>query len=171
MIYTLIAAISRDGFIASRAGKPLSTSASDKKLLREQLALHDVHLYGRRTFDDVLPKNNIDNRHTIYVLTRNAPQKEVSLDGATFVSSLTELFTPKKHEEKALILGGTSLYSYAVENRIATTIYLTVTAELLGGGTPFLQNSDLLTKNYTLVSTSTLEAGEELRIYQKLTSS
>ncbi len=169
MIYTLIAAMSRDGYIADSAGKTLTTSASDKLFLREQLATHDVHLYGRKTFADVAPKPS--PHHKTYVLSREAHPQEPTQSGAVFVTSLEDLFAPKQHGNKALILGGASLYTYAVENGIASIIYLTVTSEVLGDGTPFLHESGLLAKNYVLVSTVPMGGGEELRMYQKLTSS
>lgn len=168
MQYTLIAAISKDGYIANRDGSSITTSAEDKHFLSKQLALHDTHLYGRKTYADVRPKNS--KHRTIYVLSQHiVPQ--ILAPNAHIVSTLEDLFSPKKQTYKALILGGSSLYTYAVERAIPSIIFLTVTSEIVGSGTPFIPDFDQLTKHYELAQTSPLGIGEELRTYKKLTSS
>jgi dihydrofolate reductase len=88
-----------------------------------------------------------------------------------FVATLDELFAPKQEAKKALILGGSSIYTYAIEHAIPSILYITVTSDSVGGGTPFVPQLDVLTKHYVLVQTSPLGSGEELRTYKKLTSS
>jgi dihydrofolate reductase len=169
MQYTLIAAISKDGYLAHKDGSSIATSAEDKHFLSKQLSLHDIHLYGRKTYTDVRPKNS--EHHVIYVLSRHVSSEKPAPTYVNFVATLDELFAPKQEAKKALILGGSSIYTYAIEHAIPSILYITVTSDSVGGGTPFVPQLDVLTKHYVLVQTSPLGSGEELRTYKKLTSS
>lgn len=167
MKITLIAAISSDGFIANNAGVTIKTSQSDKKLLKQLLDSHTTHLYGRKTFEAVLPILRWADTPKRYVLTRDHSTITPVANNAVFVSTLDELFSSKNKTQSSLVLGGTALYDFAIEHALATKIYLTVTPQTLRQGVPFLTRPNMLLRHYTLSSTKRHKNGEEYRIYTK----
>lgn len=132
--FIAIAATTIDGRIAKHSRHFSSwTSKEDKDFLHGILDTCDVILVGRSTYD--MAKKPLSKRNCI-VLTRNTENKKNKL-GLAYLnpakSSLLKLIN-KNNYKRIGILGGEQIYSYCLEKKYLTELFLTIEPVSFGYG-------------------------------------
>lgn len=134
----IIAAISRDGFIARTSGQNSTdwTSQEDKKFFRERTKAAGVMVMGSTTFETI--GKALPGRHMIVY-----SDKDVSHD-----PRYAEIEVTKKDPQELLkdleqrgykevaICGGASIYTLFMKHNAVQTVYLTVHSPLFESGIP-----------------------------------
>lgn len=133
--YSIVAAISCDGKITK--GNSLGsnwTSKEDKKFLHKELDEADVILIGRKTYE--IAEKYLAERNCL-VFTRKIKFPEVMSDKVTFFnleSGDIKKYLKERNYKKAVILGGTEIYSYFLEKNLTDEICLTIEPLIFGEG-------------------------------------
>ena len=170
MYITIIAATSKDGYIAGPDGDLSWTSKEDKQLLHDYVLKSDVLIMGQVTYPKHTKPGTNDNKLRV-VLTHDPKNMQMLSKNTQFVNApLSDVLKDLKSKgyKNALILGGASVYNQAISNKLADTLLISVEPITLGSGLPLysipLSNESLTGYKQTSVTPLNL-AGTELYQY------
>jgi dihydrofolate reductase len=167
----IIAAISRDGFIAKDASHNsfIWTSAEDKKRFVELTKRAGTVIVGSGTYETFprdengMPKPLKDRLNIVYSRSKifTGPNVEMTTDEPKI---LVEKLAKRGLKEVAVIGGGV-IYKAFLDSNLADTIYLTVEPVAFGSGIPFFKGN--LDDKFDLISEETLGQGSIFKEYKK----
>ena len=135
--YQAVVAVSIDGKIAEYSGHFSDwTSSEDKSFLHATLDACDVVIVGNTTYQ--LALEPLKKRNCV-VFTRSVFTTERINPGLLYFNpsrvSLAD-FIKKMRYKIIVILGGTQVYSYCLQNNLIDELYLTVEPIVFGSGLP-----------------------------------
>ena len=150
--YILFAAVSLDGKISENSKKiPDWTSREDWKFFQKELSLCDAVVVGRKTF--VVAKQYMKKRR-VFVLTHKATKGS---ENTSFINPVkNDLKKNLSQFKRVAIVGGSTVYAYAIKNKLADELFLTVEPVILGSGIPFIKEGILSKKEWVLMDTKVL---------------
>ena len=148
MYCTIIAAVSLDGFIADANGVSIKTSPEDTEILKQLLASHEVHVMGRKTFEAHVSKKASSKKR---IVLTSSPETLIKKYGpiATFTSEPIEHILATQ-QTPALVLGGSEVYTQALQTNYVDKVVLVIEPMLVKRGTPFLHYGSLEALGYKL---------------------
>lgn len=163
--YLAIAAATLDGKIAAHESHFSGwTSPEDKTFMRALLSQCDVVIVGNSTYKTA--KKPLSKRNCI-VLTRSVRTTKQPAPNLLYLNtkgaSLKQIIK-KAGYKKIAILGGAQTYSYCLENKMLTDLYLTIEPVIFGAGIPLFAGKYKLRK-VKIVSTKKLNKTGTLLIH------
>lgn len=171
MTTILIAAITLDGKIAKSAYHNVNwTSKTDKQFFRKKTRKAGAVIFGSNTYEAIgrpMPKclNIIMTRqpHKYQSKTQEGLLEFTSDSPQAILSDLT-----KRGFKKAVIGGGSAIYSLFLKEKLIDEIYLTIAPKIFGKGVSLFQEIDVDESDWELIDISRLEKSEVLVKYSKL---
>lgn len=166
--YILLAASTLDGKIAKHDHHFTDwTSPEDKKHLHKILDKCDVIIVGSKTYKTA--RTPLSKRNCI-VFTRSVKTGRHVNDNLLYINpqnvNLKKYLIEKKYK-KVCILGGTSIYSWALKNNMIDEIFLTIEPIIFGQGLN-LFDINIKKRQFKLASSKKLnKAGSILLHYKK----
>lgn len=158
---TLLAAASKDGFIADSSGNGDFSSPEDKAHLRSFLRSGqcDCFICGRKTADEFQSRLTYK---PLFVLT-HTPDKERT--DRTEFSSIEELVSAlvQKNLNAPALLGGAQAYYHFLDADAVSRIILTEESLILGAGTRLDTEKHL--RRFTLIQTRVLSPQTAVKTY------
>lgn len=138
----MLAAVTMDGKIARHDHHGSTwTSREDKTHLHKILDGCDVLLVGRKTYETAR-KPLSQRRCWIFTHSPHSQSQKKSIGSPLFLSPRRQnlLHQLEKHQfYRVAILGGTSVYSWFLKNRLIDELYLTIEPIIFGQGLPLFQ--------------------------------
>jgi len=148
MHITLVAAISKDGFLTKGDNSKVSgwTSEADKQFYKQIRAKHDLIVMGKNTY---LAGAGLAVSGTLKIILTKDPSKFNDHEVADQLEfrNLTPIEFVKEYQEKyddCLLLGGGQVYYSFIKAGLIDEIFLTIEPLIHGGGVPFLPNGKKL---------------------------
>lgn len=131
----LLAAISKDGFIADSYGNGNFSSAEDKQQFRLFLRSEncDCFVCGRKTAEEF--KDRLRYK-PLFVLSSQPKKNE---DNYIFIKNLSELFHEmnERNLSKCALLGGAKTYHYFLDNNVVEEMRITEENLIFNNGVKF----------------------------------
>jgi dihydrofolate reductase len=139
--YTAYIASSIDGIIAKNKSSGTDwTSREDWNFFQKSLSKADAVIAGHNTYK--VAKERLDKRNTIVLTSKTKNIKTVGK--VTFLNpKVTNLrnFCASKNYKNIAIVGGSSAYSFCLENKILDELFVTVEPYIFGSGVPMFRSS------------------------------
>ncbi len=163
--FIAIAATTLDGKIAANDHQFSDwTSREDKKFMRALLEKCDVVVVGNKTYKTA--KKPLSKRNCI-VLTRSVKSTARKAPNLLYLNTKganLKNVIQKAGYKKIAVLGGAQTYSYCLENKMLTDLYLTIEPVIFGAGIPLFAGKYKLRK-VKIVSTKKLNKTGTLLIH------
>lgn len=166
--YILLAAVTLDGKIARHDNHFTNwTSREDKQHLRNILDKCDVIIVGNKTYKTAY--HRLRKRNCI-VFTRTVKNTKQENARCLYVNAenvdIKSLIAQKKYKN-ICILGGTSIYSFALENNMVDEIYLTIEPYIFGNGLSLFDAKIKNKRKFKLVSIKKLNSKGSILLQYK----
>lgn len=165
--YTAIVAVTIDGKIARHGdGGSDWTSLEDKAFMRAKLQEMDVVVVGRTTYQQY--QKPLSKRNCV-VFTRSVSKSKKESENLTYfnpqVAKIENLINENKYQN-ICVLGGSQIYSYFLENKLLSELFITVEPIIFGNGIP-LFNTEVANQMWSLVEIKKMnETGSVLLHYK-----
>jgi dihydrofolate reductase len=146
----LVAAVSKDGFIADSNNTVSSwTSKEDKDFFTKMKEKHSLYVMGSKTYD-LLPKPPTGKAKRVVLTSRKKAYKAEVSKNVIFENLTPEGFVEKYENlhDSCLLLGGSKVYFQFLESNLVDEIYLTIEPVILKSGTPLLFNNRKISAYY-----------------------
>ncbi|MFH1713114.1 MAG: dihydrofolate reductase family protein [Candidatus Jacksonbacteria bacterium] len=165
----LIAAVTLDGKIAKSAYHNVNwTSKEDKQFFRKETRKAGAVIFGSNTYKAIgkpMPR-------CLNIIMTRQPQKYQSqtqkglLEFTTDSPSVILDKLTKRGFKKAIIGGGSAIYSLFLQANLIEEIYLTVAPKIFGKGISLFQDVEIDEVNWRLIDVGKLGEGEVLMKYK-----
>lgn len=164
--YILLAAVTLDGKIARHDNHFTNwTSPEDKQHLRKTLDACDVIIVGNKTYKTAY--HRLKKRNCI-IFTRSVKNQKRVNDNCLYVNAdnvnIKSLLVKNK---RVCILGGTSIYSFALKNNMIDEIYLTIEPYVFGYGLNLFDADIKNRRKYKLASIKKLNNKGAILLHYK----
>jgi dihydrofolate reductase len=160
----IIAAVSKDGFIARNAkDNPFNwTSEEDKESFISLTKDAGVVIVGSKTFE-TFPRPLRDRLNIVYSRSWKFEGENVETTSDKPRALLGKL--ERRGYKKAAIIGGAEIYNMFFESGMVSKIYLTVEPIEFGTGIPFFKGN--IEDRFKLVKEKTVGSGTLFKEYEK----
>ena len=165
----MVAAVSKDGYIADENGDVTKwTSPEDKTFFQKIKSEHPLYVMGSKTYD-AIPKPLVGESTRVVLTSRKEQYKNEATEKVVFEHTSPHEFIKKfsKNFDSCLLLGGAKLYTDFLEAKLVDEVFLTVEPVNLGAGTSLLENGiNFYAYPFTLESDDSINAiGTTLKHY------
>lgn len=165
----LIAAVTLDGKIAKSAYHNVNwTSKEDKQFFRKETRKAGAVIFGSNTYKAIgkpMPR-------CLNIIMTRQPQKYASKEQKNIIEFTSdapkEILSnlTKRGFKKAIIGGGSAIYSLFLQANLIEEIYLTVAPKIFGKGISLFQDVEIDEVNWRLIDVGKLGEGEVLMKYK-----
>ena len=156
MKITMVAAISKDGFLTKGENPDVSewTSEADKAFFKDIRSKHKLFVMGRKTYDSGAVKP-LEGTLKIVLTSNPSLYANQAVKGEIEFHDLSPLQFVQKYQnsyETCLLLGGSMVYTEFLRANLVDEIYLTIEPMDHGSGISLLENHKKLVELVDLPS-------------------